>query len=64
MEFICRDCNIEIYNDDDDPKEELMDPYNKFHNKLINRCMKCMQNKYNGYHFRDSCMDKRTATYQ
>ena len=34
MEFICRDCNIEIYNDDDDPEDELMDHYNKFHKKF------------------------------
>ena len=43
IEFTCRDCNIEIDNDDDDPEDELMVHYNKFHNKLINRCRKCMQ---------------------
>ena len=42
IEFICRDCNIEIDNDDDDPEDELMVHSNKFHNKLINRCRKYM----------------------
>ena len=53
MEFICRDCNIEIDNDDDDTKDELMVHCNKFHNELINRCRKFMQKLYNGYRFRD-----------
>ena len=61
LEFTCRDCNIEIDNGDDDPKVELMVHYNKFHNKLINRCRKFMQKLYNCYHFRDSCIDKRTC---
>ena len=42
MAFICRDCNIETDNDDDNPESELMFHY-KFHNKLIHRCKKSMQ---------------------
>ena len=61
FEFIYRDCNIEIDNDDDDHEDELMVHYKKFHHKLNNRCRNCMQKLYNGYHFRDSCIDKRTG---
>ena len=59
MEFICRDCNIEI--DNDDPEDKLMVHYNNFHNKLINRSRKCMQKLYNGYHFWDNCIYNRTG---
>ena len=31
MECICSDCNIEIDNDYDDPEDELMVHYIKFH---------------------------------
>ena len=43
MAFTGRDCNIETDNDDDNPENEVMFHYNKFHKKLINRCKKCMQ---------------------
>ena len=60
MTLICRECNIEMDDDDDNPENELASHNNMFHIKLIDRCKKCMQRLYGGYHFRDRCTDKRT----
>ena len=58
---MCRECNIDLINDDGSPADELMYHYNRFHNKLSNRCRKCMQKLYSGYHFKDRNIDKRTC---
>ena len=59
MEIVCRECNNEIDTSSGYP--ELMSHYNIFQKKLMERCMKCMQRIYSGYHFKDRCIDKRTG---
>ena len=49
MMIICRECDIEIDASIGYPEHELMNHFNN----LYERCMKCMQKKYNGYHFLD-----------
>ena len=44
--LICRDCNIEIDSEDDNPQHELTNHYNKFHIQLFVRCNKCLQRLY------------------
>ena len=58
MEIVCRECNNEIDTSSGYPQHELMSHYNIFHKKLMERCMKCMQRIYSGYHFKDRCIDK------
>ena len=41
--------------DDFNPDDELMNHSIKFHIKLIERCNKCLQKLYSGYHFKDKC---------
>ena len=60
MEIVCRGCNNEIDTSSGYPEHELMSHIIFFHKKLIERCMKCMQRIYSGYHFKDRCIDKRT----
>ena len=61
MEIVCRVCINEIDTNSDYPEHELMSHYNIFNKKLMERCMKCMQRIYSGYHFKDRCIDKRTG---
>ena len=61
MRVICRECNNEIDTSSGYPEHELMSHYNIFHKKLMERCMKCIQRLYSGYHFKDRCMDNRTG---
>ena len=61
MEIVCRECINEIDTKSGYPEHELMSHYNIFHKKLKERCMKCMQRIYSGYHFKDRCIDKRTG---
>ena len=61
LQMICRECKIEIDDRSDHTEHELMTQNNKFHNKLIVRCMKCMQKQYNGYHFKNVCKVNRTG---
>ena len=42
QQMIYRECNIEIDDSSDHPEHELMTQNNKFHNKVIVRCMNCM----------------------
>ena len=42
QQMINRQCNIEIDDSSDHPERELMTQNNKFHNKVIVRCMNCM----------------------
>ena len=60
MTLICRECNIEIDNDDDNPQHELTNHYDKFHFTLFDVCNKCLQRLYNGYHFNGKCINRRT----
>ena len=61
---MCRECHIEIGDDDDpadddptddnhvcDPQDELNNHYLIFHNKLVNKYPKFMHRLYSGYHF-------------
>ena len=61
MEIVCEECNIEIDTCRGYPEHELTGHYNIFHKKSIERCMKCMQRIYIGYHFKDRCIDKCTG---
>ena len=61
MEIVCRECNNEIDTSSGYPEHKLMNHYNYFHKKLMERCMKCIQRIYSGYHFKDRCIDKRTG---
>ena len=60
MTLICRECNTEIHNDDDNPQHELTNHYDKFHIKLFDRCDKCLQRLYGGYHFKENCLNRLT----
>ena len=59
--MICRECNIQIDTSSGYSENELMNHYNNLHSKLIERCMKYMHRKYNGYHFSDKCKVNRTG---
>ena len=61
MEIVGRECNNEIDTSSGYPEHELMSHYNIFHKELMERCTKCMQRIYSGYHFKDRCIDKRTG---
>ena len=61
LKMICRECNFEIDTGSGYPEHELMNHYNSFHNRLIERCMKCMHRKYSGYHFSDKCKVNSTG---
>ena len=49
--LICRGCNIEIDTSSGYPEHELMSHYDNLHDKVIERFLRCMQSKFNGYHF-------------
>ena len=59
MTYMCRECHIEMDDEDDKPGPELATHFYKFHIKLIDRCKKCMQRLYSGYQFKDRYIDKR-----
>ena len=61
MRVICRECNNKIDTSSGYPEHALMDHYNNLHNKLIERCMKCMHRKLSGYHFLDKFKVKRAG---
>ena len=61
LKMICREYNIEIDTSSGYPEHELMNHYNSFHNKSIERCMECMHRKYSGYHFSDKCKVNSTG---
>ena len=61
MTLMCIECQVEMDNEDDNPEHELATHYYKFHFELFDRCKKCMQRLYSGYHFKDRCIDKRTC---
>ena len=59
--MIRRECDIEIDTKSGYPEHELMDHYNNLHNRLMERCMKCLHRKYSGDHFLDKCKFNRTG---